>query len=200
MAETFIPAHRSVSVAALARGESPGAELHGAPLYRLPFQLVAPFSIIGAPLGIARGAVDLYLAGLKAWLDGQSDVEVASKAATLARAAAASAELDAASALVREDAKRIDALTEPKQVGALERARLPRNWAYAAQTSRDTVSRLFAAAGGSTVYDGSELQRLWRDVNAAAQHYAFGWDNAMSDYGRVALGLPALNTIPGKRA
>jgi alkylation response protein AidB-like acyl-CoA dehydrogenase len=197
--DAYIPEHRSVGIEALARGESPGAEFHQSPLYRVPFQLVAPFSIIGAPLGIARGALAVYRQGLESWLEGLDEVELAARSASLAGAAQSAAEIDAAYALVVGDARSIDALTEPTRLAPLDRARLPRDWAYAARTVRDAVGRLFSASGGTAVYDDSDIQRIWRDANAAAQHYAFGWDNAMSDYGRVLAGLPPLNTIPGKR-
>jgi alkylation response protein AidB-like acyl-CoA dehydrogenase len=199
IADAFVPEHRSVALDALSRGESPGAAVHRAPLYRTPFQLVAPFSIVGAPLGIARGAVDVYTQGLEPWLAGLTEIELAAKSTTFARVAQAAAEIDAAYSLIVADATRIDALTDPGALSPLDRARIPRDWAYAAQTARDAVARLFAAAGGSATYDESEMQRVWRDVNAAAQHYAFVWDNAMSDYGRVLLGLQPLNAIPGKR-
>jgi 3-hydroxy-9,10-secoandrosta-1,3,5(10)-triene-9,17-dione monooxygenase len=55
--DAFVPEHFSVSIESLAKGQAPGTATHTAPLYRVPFQLVAPFSIIGAPIGIARGAV-----------------------------------------------------------------------------------------------------------------------------------------------
>ena len=197
--KAFIPEHRSVGIDALSKGEAPGAEFHRAPLYRTPFQLVAPFSIIGAPLGIARGALDVFQQGLAPWLDGLSEVEIAARSPTFTRFAHASAEIDAARAVVLSDAERIDALTRPDSLSAIDKARIPRNWAYAAQISREAVARLFAAAGGTATFDGSEIQRIWRDVNAASQHYAFVWDNAMSDYGRVSFGFEPLNTIPGKR-
>jgi alkylation response protein AidB-like acyl-CoA dehydrogenase len=199
IADAFIPEHRSVSVDALSKGESPGAAFHEAPLYRVPFQLVAPFSIIGAPLGIARGAVDLFASGVESWLADSSEIEQAAKAATFARVARSAAEVDAAHALVLADASRLDSVAQPERLSPIERARMPRDWAYAAQTARAAVSRLFAAAGGGATFDDSPMQRLWRDVNSASQHYAFAWDNAMSDYGRVLLGLRPMNTIPGKR-
>lgn len=197
--DTFIPEHRSVSIEALSRGESPGAEFHRAPLYRTPFQLVAPFSIIGAPLGIARGALDVFKRGLEPLLAGLSETETAARSPTFARFAHAAAEIDAAYALVLADAARIDDSTRPEDFSAIDKAQIPRDWAYAAQVSREAVSRLFSAAGGSATFDGSDIQRLWRDVNSASQHYAFVWDNAMSDFGRVAFGLRPLNSIPGKR-
>jgi len=197
--DAFVPEHFSVTLESLAMGSSPGAATHKAPLYKTPFQLVAPFSIIGAPLGIARGAVETFRAGLQPFLAGQSQDEVAGKAATLARIGQASAEADAAFALVHAAAMKIDRMTDPQSITPEDRARFPRDWAWAAQTSREAVSRLFTAAGGNATFEGSDIQRQWRDVNAAAQHFAFVWDNAMTDYGRVALGFEPINTMPGKR-
>jgi 3-hydroxy-9,10-secoandrosta-1,3,5(10)-triene-9,17-dione monooxygenase len=141
----------------------------------------------------------MFTNGLKPLLAGLSETEVAAKAVTFARIGQASAEVGAAFALVHAAAACIDGLARPEMLSAQDKARFPRDWAWAAQVSREAVSRLFEAAGGSATFDGSDLQRLWRDVNAASQHYAFVWDNGISDFGRVALGFEPINTIPGKR-
>jgi alkylation response protein AidB-like acyl-CoA dehydrogenase len=199
IAETFIPAHRSVSLDDVSTGKSPGARFHAAALYQMPFQLIAPFSLIGAPLGVARGALEEFTRGFRRWLDGRSEVELAAESATLARIAHSAADIDAAQALVREDARRIDGANGADSLSAVEKARFPRDWAFAAQTARRAVSRLYESAGGAAVYDSSSIQRLWRDANAAAQHYAFIWDNAMADYGRSLMGLAPLHSIPKRR-
>jgi len=33
-------------------------------------------------------------------------------------------------------------------------------------------------------------------VNSAAQHFAFTWDTAMNNFGRVLIGLPASSMVP----
>ena len=41
---------------------------------------------------------------------------------------------------------------------------------------------------------------MFRDVNSAAQHFAFTWDSAMTAYGRAAAGLkPGEFAIPGRK-
>ena len=199
IAETFIPAHRSVSLEHMLAGTSAGAQFHEAPLYRIPFQFIAPFSIIGAPLGIARNAVGVSAAMLEGLLGSQDDLQVAARSTSLARLGTAAAEADAALALVIEDARRIDAVRRPDDLDMDLRTRLPRNWAYAAQTARRAVNSLFEASGGASTYSDSQLQRVWRDVNAAAQHFAFVWDTAMTDAGRAMLGLPPVNQQPGEK-
>lgn len=190
IAEAFIPAHRSVSVKDMMSGQSEGAGSMRAPIYRMPFQNVTPFSLVGAPLGMARGAIHSFSEGLAPRLKSFDSEQMAEQSATIARLAEAVAEVDAAFALVREDARRVDCADDPKSITPLDWARVPRDWAYAAQTARKAVNSLFEAAGGTGIYNSSELQRVWRDTNSAAQHFAFTWDSAMTNYGRTALGLP----------
>ncbi|AKC72229.1 acyl-CoA dehydrogenase family protein [Pandoraea oxalativorans] len=190
IARTFIPAHRSVSVKEMMSGQSDAAGSVRAPIYRMPFQNVTPFSLIGAPLGMARGAIRSFSDGLCPRLKSFDSEQMAEQSTTMSRLAQASAEIDAAFALVREDARMVDSAADPKTISALQWSRIPRDWAFAAQTARRAVNSLFEAAGGTGIYNDSELQRVWRDANSAAQHFAFTWDSAMTNYGRTALGLP----------
>lgn len=190
IADAFIPAHRAIRFADMAAGRAPGTERHSGPVFRLSFTDVTPFSIVGAPLGAARGAAECFERDLKARLAAQGGAIAADANTVLARLAVARAEIDAAIALVRADAAMIDTADSVEAISALDRARLPRNWAYAVQTARRAANSLFEVAGGSALYDGSEMQRLWRDANAGAQHFAFGWDRSMTNFGRIAAGIP----------
>lgn len=189
--DTFIPAYRSVSMAEMIQGRSPGAEAHTLPRYRMPFVDIAPFSIIGAPIGVALGAVKRFAEDIGKRMQSWSEEEVAQQSTTLARVAEASADVDAALAIVLEDAARIDHASAPDALTLAERYRIPRNWAYAAQKSRYAVTKVFEASGGSAIYSNtnSVMQRFWRDANSGSQHLAFGWDNHMTNFGRVFAGL-----------
>jgi alkylation response protein AidB-like acyl-CoA dehydrogenase len=190
VADAFIPEHRSVSLQQMVDGTAPGTRFHERALYRIPFQSVAPFSIIGAPLGMARGAIQVFAESFAHKLKKTPDAMIAEQPAMLARLAEAAAQVDSAFALVVADAGAIDSVTRTERLSPLDSTRFARNWAYAAQTARYGVTRIFEFAGGSGIYDTSELQRIWRDVNSAAQHYAFVWDGAMTNFGRALVGLP----------
>lgn len=196
VADSFIPSHRAVTLEDMLAGTTPGAKVHNAPLYRMPFQDIAPFSLVGAPIGMARGALRAFTESLAQRIAALPVEQAAEYSATLARVAIAGADIDASFALVLEDAQRIDSAKDSSELSALERARIPRDWAYAAQKCRYATSSLFEACGGSSVYDTSDMQRIWRDVNSAAQHFAFTWDMAMTAYGRAAVGLPSSNFGP----
>jgi alkylation response protein AidB-like acyl-CoA dehydrogenase len=60
---------------------------------------------------------------------------------------------------------------------------------YVVRLCTDAVNRLFAASGGSSLYDGHPLQRYWRDVHAGGHHRALDWDDAAETFGRLELGL-----------
>lgn len=197
---TFIPAHRSCSLADMLAGNTPGSSVHGGAIYRMPFSDLAPFSIVGAPLGMARGLVNRFAEEIGGRLAGADPLEVAEQSATLARIAEVSAQIDAAHALVIADAEMIDRARDPSDISAIERARIPRNWAWAVQTARHAANRIFEVSGGSAIYDGSEIQRVFRDLNAGAQHFAFTWDRAMTSYGRAMAGLkPGEFAVPKRK-
>jgi alkylation response protein AidB-like acyl-CoA dehydrogenase len=189
ISEAFIPEHRSVSTAELQTGNTEGARFHGSPLYRMPMTGLPPFSIIGAPLGMARGALRCFSEGIKDRLACFTELQLAEQSAMFARLALAAADVDTAYALVMEDLALIDNATEPGDITALQRARFQRDVAFAAQKCRYAVTSVFEVNGGSGIYDSSELQRIWRDVNAACSHFAFTWDGAATNYGRAMLGL-----------
>ncbi len=184
----FIPEHRAVRLAEMLAGTAPGAALHDKALYHLPFSHVAPFSIVGAPIGAALGALRSFSAATEKRLENASEQELAEAGFILARIGEASADIDAAIALVRASADWVDALTDVASLNRLESARIPRNWAWSVQTARAAADKLFAISGGSQIYNDSELQHYWRDANSGAQHFAFSWESAMKNFGRGYVG------------
>lgn len=195
----FIPAYRSCSLADMLAGTTAGARCHEGAIYRMPFADLAPFSIVGAPIGMARGIINGFARELGDKLRDADPLEIAQQSATLARIAEASADVDAALALVIADAEMIDRAREPSEISALQRAQIPRNWAYAVQKARYAATSVFEVAGGSGIYNGSVIQRAFRDIQGAAQHIAFNWDRSMTGYGRAAAGLkPVAFAIPKK--
>ncbi|OXC76730.1 acyl-CoA dehydrogenase family protein [Caballeronia sordidicola] len=198
ISEAFIPEHRSVSVAELQNGETEGGRFHSGPLYRMPMMGLPPFSIIGAPLGMARGAIRSLSENLKKRMASLGELQLAEQSVMFARIAQASVDVDTAYALVMEDAAVIDNADDAGSIATLQRVRFQRDVAFAAQKCRNAITNLFEVSGGSGIYETSDLQRIWRDVNAAASHFAFNWDSAAVSYGRALLGLSP-NSIDYKK-
>jgi 3-hydroxy-9,10-secoandrosta-1,3,5(10)-triene-9,17-dione monooxygenase len=192
IAEAFIPTHRSCSLADLASGRSPGANLHAdMRTLRVPFSVGAAWCLVGAPLGMARGAYAAFAAATAGKLRNQRAEQIAERGPLFARIASAAAEIDASVALILADSALLDSTGAPAELDLPARAKLRRDLAFAVGRCRHAVNSLFEAAGGSAIYDGEALQRVWRDINAAGAHVAFGWDDAVNDFARASLGLPA---------
>jgi 3-hydroxy-9,10-secoandrosta-1,3,5(10)-triene-9,17-dione monooxygenase len=178
--EVFIPAHRCIPVGGLGGGGFTA-------------------SLIGTPLGVARGALQVYEDGLRARLNSRSQDDVANVTPGLVRLARAAADIESAYLLATTSAGWLEQLDEGESLDPVQAARYRRNQAYAVQQCRGAVNSLFEASGGSNIYESELLQRFWRDMNAAAAHTVHNWENAAVGYGLAALNLPAPRRNPGSR-
>jgi 3-hydroxy-9,10-secoandrosta-1,3,5(10)-triene-9,17-dione monooxygenase len=187
--DAFIPEHRYVSGKEIEAGTSPGAAIHDNKVYCAPS--TANFTAaMGAPaLGAARGFVRLYEERLRSKVTAENPPPVADGlTANMSRFASACCQLDAFQAISHENARRYSAAPS-QSVPMLQRMALMRDQAYGAQTSRRVVNTLWEEGGGSNLFDSSELQRFWRDTNAAAAHHGLTWDWQSIAWSKVALGV-----------
>lgn len=190
--DVFVAEDR-VSLAMDLAGPPVGPAATEAPFYEWPYFALAPFAIIGAPLGVARGMIDEAAAGIKAKLGGADDEVIAGRAAVFGRLAHAALDIRMATQLIREDCQRIDE-GRIGEMTPLDHARFRRDLGAAPQQARRAANSLFESAGGSGIYDTNPLGRKMRDVSAGAAHYAFTDDLAAPNYGRAMLGLPPAKT------
>ena len=188
--DAFVPAHRSITISSIVEGTAPGAVLHGAPIYRAAFPHVLTFTLAGVPIGIARAALASYGESFKAKIAKWSDEQVAENSATLRRISDAHAAVDSAACLLFGNAREVDADPDGSAASIEDRTRYMRDIAYTAGQCRAATNDLFEAAGASAIYETGELQRIWRDMNAAAAHLAFSQDRAGTMFARALLGLP----------
>jgi alkylation response protein AidB-like acyl-CoA dehydrogenase len=65
VADVFVPEHRTLSIAHLKGGASPGNAINTSPLYRTPSYCVFGVYISAALLGIAEAGLELYLDGAR---------------------------------------------------------------------------------------------------------------------------------------
>lgn len=137
---------------------------------------------IGAvPLGIARAAIGEFTALARAKQDPMTGRSTAGKG--WARTAIADAEALRASALAYLLAEA--AAPDPRGVDGVARLRLA--IATATRSAARAVDLVYDAAGGTSLYTSSPLQRHFRDVHAATQHAMVGPD-VRETIGAVLLG------------
>ena len=186
--DAFVPEHRSIRQADLEAGNSPGRAINPGPLYRLPGSTWS-FVLPATPVGIARGAVAAARATLQRRFASLPEAHVADHSANLERFARASTDVDVAYLLLQRAARRLMEGAE-RPLSPAERTVQRRDIGYAVQQARHAVNTLFELTAGHGIYESSDLQRMWRDVNAAAAHFGLSWEPAAVAYARSSLGLP----------
>jgi alkylation response protein AidB-like acyl-CoA dehydrogenase len=186
--DAFVPQHRLLDIMTTRDAQSPGSKVNAHPLYNMP--LFAPFahSLVGAALGSALGALEQVTADL-ADKRSVANVKLAEQPAIQMRIGEATAQINAAFALMAADRGEINRMAAAKELPDYEtRARWRLNTGYATKLCVQVLEHLLPVTGGRGLELSSPVQRAWRDVHAVAQHIALTWDIQTSTYGAVRLG------------
>ena len=191
--DEFVPEHRTLAVADMKGGPTPGSSVNPGSLFQMPVFAMFPYMLSGVALGIAEGLIDQFAAGSagRGKMTGAKIAAVQSVQLRLGEAAA----LARASRLFqvgncREAEAMIKEGTVP-DMPAKVRYRL--EGAYAVDWAVKAVDVLFMLSGASGLYESGHVARAFRDAHAVKQHFSFNTDVAGTTYGRVALGLPCDN-------
>jgi alkylation response protein AidB-like acyl-CoA dehydrogenase len=181
MRDVFVPEHR-VFVFPSARA------LRGGPLYELPLIAMLSAAHAGFALGAARAALDVIAEAAPARIKAWPKTPLASHAAFQMDLGRADAKLRAAraysyEALAKLETRMLERL--PLSDGDWRDARLATT--FATDVAAEVTTFAFRAGGAGALYETSRLQRLFRDVHAAAQHIA-ATDDAYEYAGRLLLG------------
>jgi 3-hydroxy-9,10-secoandrosta-1,3,5(10)-triene-9,17-dione monooxygenase len=185
--DAFVPAHRAVDPERCGVDDMTGFKLHGRLSYRAPLRCLAGWDLAAPLVGIAQGAVDEFTARARRMSGpGRSAESVALQL----RVAEASAEVDAARALHRQDIREIlDRAARGQDFSEIDRARYRRDKAFIARLCVRAVDRLFEGSGARAVLDGEPIQRFHRDAHGASHHAALSWDLVAEQFGRHAMGV-----------
>jgi alkylation response protein AidB-like acyl-CoA dehydrogenase len=180
--DAFVPAEQAHPFVGHAQ-TSPGL------LYRMPPISVFAWTVSVVPLGIARGAIDAFiaLAGAKSRV-GISGV-LRDRELVQSMLGRAETMHSASRALLVEAMIELPTATDiggERLVSA--RARLRTAGAQAAETSLRIVDMLAADAGSAAIFESNHLERAMRDVQAAAKHVAMN-PSSYAIAGRLRLGL-----------
>jgi 3-hydroxy-9,10-secoandrosta-1,3,5(10)-triene-9,17-dione monooxygenase len=186
----FVPDHRILAVPlATDEGAGPGTRVNSAPVYRAPRSGIAPAPFAAITIGIAEGFIAEYLRYTRPRKS--RGTPMAELMGTQIAAGRATAEVEAAARLNIGTAREVMALlARGEPVPPRQRFRMRCNAAIAAQLALGAVQQLFNMAGGRTLYQTNGLQRLMRDMIAAASHYGLDWNIAAANYGRDLLTSP----------
>ena len=159
------------------------------PLYQFPQFALLALGIAAVTLGVARGAIDEIIALATTKVRAGSSTALANRPHAQMEVAKAEANLRSARAFYYEtiEAAWDQALRgEPIPVEQRRDVRLATT--HAVQASVLAVDAMYTLAGGTSVYETSDLQRRFRDVHVATQHVMVA-PSTLETVGRLLLGI-----------
>jgi 3-hydroxy-9,10-secoandrosta-1,3,5(10)-triene-9,17-dione monooxygenase len=192
--DAFVGESMTLAVSDLGGGPTPGSAVNPNPLYALPVFSLFPYVLSGVALGNAQACLDNYVDVARHRASTYNRTKLGDLQSTQIKIAEASAKIDAARLIMRSTC--IEAMADARRghvpdIAAKTKSR--RDGAFAVNLCTEAVSLLFAASGARGLSTSGVLQRQFRDAHAINSHFAFNFDAAGTNYGRVALGLPSEN-------
>jgi len=181
---TFVPEHRAMPTGTLFNGMSEHGEVHSTHLNRLPVIVCLSVQLAAAVLGIAESAVQMHIERTAGRREVYTPSSKSASVGTQTRIAESCAELKTARLLIGAAAERCDELgVTGERLDIETRVELRWNAAYAVELSRRATDRVFAASGAHAVYNDSQLQSRYRDINTACHHAIADFEDPPSSAG-----------------
>lgn len=187
----FIPGYRLINLSQALAGTTGGRENTGATGRNYGFFAYVVAQSVGAFIGMARGAYELFLARLPGrgitytpWTDqSQSPVTHIQVATAANKIAAAEALSQRSLELLQERA------VAGEQPTLKEKAAIRGQSAFAAELARQAVEVLYTASGASVIMQDVPFQRFYRDIHGLSLHAAMALNSNLEVHGRVEVGL-----------
>jgi len=190
--ELFVPAHRFEDHVHSDDGTGPGTLINRAAVFRTPRASVAALGFAALAVGVAEGFLATYMHHTRQRA-GRGGAAIADQGSTQLGFAKASAQIDAAAALLDRALRHWVGLLESGQaLSAHEKLKARFQAAFIGRESLEAVQSLFAAAGGHAIFNANPLQRQLRDLIAVATHRGLYLDESAPAYGKSALALGQL--------
>jgi 3-hydroxy-9,10-secoandrosta-1,3,5(10)-triene-9,17-dione monooxygenase len=194
----FVPSHRIVSFEVLAKGASPGAELYlGNPFYKLPSSISLTPLLLGPIVGMAEGLIELFDERVIKRVDPHTMIRACERPGTQLRFAEATAAVDAAALIFRDNNVRLAHLGSlPEMPTMADRARVRRDVTYAVKLCVQAANLLLEAGDASGMHDSQLIQRWGRDIHMGGLQFMATWDEPALAYSQVRWGLqPQAHTL-----
>jgi len=157
------------------------------PLFRFPILSLFPPTVVAVPLGIARAALDSFLALARDKVPHGAAAPLAQRSSAQIDAARAEALIEGARGYVYETTDSLWKLVQRGQdVTSDARRRVRLAACHACEAVAQAVNLLYRAGGGSAIFDDNPLQRHFRDIHATTQHIQISHGN-FETMGRLRL-------------
>lgn len=189
--DVFVPEHRVVSMyVANPEGHAfPGLAEHRNPAYRVPISALGGAGIGGCLIGNARAALETTIEWVKSRSTNYTGAKMRDFPTVQLRIAQAAAKIDAGALLMRNDCLEAErTIAQGGEIDIETRLRYKRNSAMGVKLAVEAVDSLHEMAGANGIYDRYPLQRMFRDMHAAAGHFSFSIDAQLPPWALAVLG------------
>ncbi len=189
--DVFVPRYRAQPTPHMVGGVYP-AERHNAGnrYFNLPLAAVLAINAGGTPIGIARGAMDVFMARLPGrgitytFWENQSEAPI-----THLQVGEAALLTDSAHDHIKRACATLDSPADGVATSPRERAEGRSRVGYATGLARRAVDILFEASGASSIQQHVHIQRFQRDMQSLANHAIMHGPTHIEMWGRVLCGL-----------
>jgi 3-hydroxy-9,10-secoandrosta-1,3,5(10)-triene-9,17-dione monooxygenase len=197
VADVFVPEHRTLPVRLTKGCAAPGAARNSSPLYRLPVFDMFPYVVAAVALGIGEAAVECFTEETRHRVTAYTTTLLSDHATIQMRLGEAAAAVHVAERLLIGNCRHALEIAERAEVPSIaDKIGLRRDGAYAARLCTRAVDLLFEVGGAEYLYDDKPMQRFFRDIHAAQNHYSLTWDVAAAAAGKYMLGIaPDIPTL-----
>jgi alkylation response protein AidB-like acyl-CoA dehydrogenase len=185
----FVPERRAMPLPAMLEGTYPARHNAGNPYFNYPLAPVLTVNAGGTPLGIARGAWDMFVERLPGrGITYTTYTNKAEAPVTHLQMAEASLKIDSSDAHVRLATSLLDRAPHG-QMTMPERVKARAHVAYSTGLAREATDILFYASGASSIQEHMAIQRYQRDIQALSNHAIMHPQTGLELYGRILCGL-----------
>lgn len=156
--------------------------------YKLPFFSVFGNSLAAAALGMAKGALEEFIAQQQARIGAMSGASYRDDPLVQARVAKAWSLIDAAELKRERDFADMEAKVAARQpISDADRMRNKWDAVWIGNAAEEAISLIYRVSGGNAAYLTNPLQRFYRDISTAANHVYLQYDRAASSFGSFML-------------
>lgn len=188
--DVFVPQERILPLPAVLQGVGASRANAGSPVYQAPLMPVAAASSVGAVVGMAQAAHDVFYERLPHRKITYTAYEAQHEApVTHLEAAEAALLRDEAQFHADRLAHDVDTLGPASAWQLTDRVRARGDLGAAVRRAKEAVDVLASASGGSSVYSAVAMQRIQRDLHAVHLHALMHPATNAELYGRVLCGL-----------
>ena len=186
--DVFVPDYRTHKQSDGFAGTNPGVSDNSPVLYHMPWAQLFIRVVSTPAIGAARDALSLYQALVTRKASGDI-TKLAGDTGTQTRIAEARNEIEEMSAvLFRNFDSMMLALREGENIALDDRILYRYQASLVIEKSIEVVDKLFSSAGGSSVFQGSDIQQRFLDIHTARANVANNPTAFARNLGAVSLG------------